>query len=332
MPTSRMPRSHHVQIAELAPELLELRGEVVTGLEQTPKTLPCRLLYDQTGAELFERICSLPEYYPTRTEIGILRDNMGGIHEAIGPSARIVEFGSGSAVKTRLLLDGLGASEYVPIDIARAQLQTAAEDIARAYPSLHVLPVCADYTKALSLPPARADVERTVIFFPGSTIGNFEPLAAQRFLAAAARTAGPGGGLLIGVDLEKDVARLEPAYNDARGVTAEFNLNILTRLNRELGCDFDTANFQHRAIYNTEKHRIEMHLVSNRDQTVTIPATANKPSRTIHFSAGESIVTEHSYKYSIQSFSMIGQAAGWKIGRVWTDADQLFALFWFVKN
>jgi len=295
-----------------------LTAEILHGLLGTPKTLPPKLFYDATGAALFERICTLDEYYLTRTELSILERHVGEIAALAGPRAALVEYGSGAGVKVRLLLDAMASpAAYVPIDISREQLASVAEELRAAYPTVPVLPVCADYTAPLTLPdlPQRA---RRVAFFPGSTIGNFHPPEAAVFLRRMRRTLGHDGLLVMGVDRRKDAAVLNAAYDDRDGVTAAFNLNLLVRLNREFGADFDLATFRHRAFFNDEASRVEMHLVSTVEQTVHVAGTA------LHFDAGESIWTECSYKYDRERLDALATAAGFAVTRLWTDADDRF--------
>lgn len=295
------------------------RRDALAGLRQRQKTLPCKYLYDAEGSALFDAITGLDAYYPTRAEIEILETHGGEMAAAIGPHARIVEYGSGSSTKTTLLLDQLDApAAYVPIDISEGHLMDAAERLRLRYPDLHVAPVHADYTAPFRLPdtPGR----RTVVFFPGSTIGNFEPGEAQQFLTDMARVAGPGGGLLVGVDLRKEAAVLERAYDDEEGVTARFNLNLLARMNRELDATFDLAQFEHRAVWIEQLGRVEMHLVSRMDQTVEVAG------QSISFLAGETIHTENSYKYTPQGFTQLAAAAGFDARRCWTDREGRFSL------
>jgi len=273
------------------------RQDVLLGLAQPKKTLPCKYLYDEQGAQLFEAICQLHEYYPTRTEVGILKKHIQEIAALLGPGANLIELGSGSATKTRLLLDHLDRpASYVPVDVARTQLLECSSRLAQRYPALEVQPVCADYTRDFTRPDSPPCSERTIFFFPGSTVGNFEPHEAASFLARIAKLCGPNGGLIIGVDLKKSPRVLNAAYNDARGVTAQFNLNLLARANRELDASFALAQFQHRAFYNETAGRIEMHLVSWLRQTARIDG------QEFAFDEGESIRTEHSYKYSVDEF------------------------------
>ena len=297
--------------------------EVLAGLRSSPKTLPCKYFYDQRGAALFVEICELEEYYPTRTETAILERRAGEIAAAVGPRCLVIELGSGEARKTEILLEALSDPVgYVPVDISGEQLARTAQRIGRGFPELAVQPVAADYTAAWSLPelPATGRSERRLAFFPGSTIGNFSNDEATAFLARLRRVLGDGGALLIGADLQKDRQVLERAYNDARGVTAAFNLNLLARINRELGADFALEAFEHRAIYNQEAGRIEMYLESLRAQTVDIGGHA------IELAAGEWICTEHSHKYSPKGFRDLAEAAGFSVEQVWTDDGGLFSV------
>ena len=297
-----------------------MEREVLEGLQREPKQLPPKYFYDEAGAALFERICTLPEYYPTRTELGILHAHAADMAGWIGPHARIIEFGSGSGDKTRVLLEHLrDPAEYIPIDIATSQLATLARTLARvpALEGLRITPISADYTRPIQLPTTD---NRSIVFFPGSTIGNFEPDAAIEFLHNAADLVGSKGGLLIGVDLRKDKATLESAYNDAAGVTAAFNLNMLTHINRISDADFDVTRFRHRALYDEGAGRIEMYLDSTADQVVTVGGAP------IHFKAGESILTEYSYKYDIAGFQELAAKAGFTPAAVWTDSRAMFSV------
>ena len=296
-------------------------AEAVAGLSQPQKMLPCKFLYDEDGSRLFNEICELEEYYPTRTENQILRDNIGEIAGLIGSECRLVEFGSGSSNKTRHLLAHLrDISAYIPIDISGPQLFESAVQLAREFPGLEVNPLEADYEELLELPDTKRKPRRTVAFFPGSTIGNFDPDSAVAFLRKIAFLCGNDGGLLIGVDRKKSKRILEPAYNDRKGVTAAFNLGILARANRELGADFDLSAFRHRAPYNETHGRIEMHLVSERAQTVHLD------SHEFKFDEGEYITTEHSYKYSLPGFAGLALRAGFELMRNWEDRDRLFSV------
>lgn len=297
------------------------RADVLRGLLATPKTLPCQYFYDDEGSRLFEAICDLDEYYLTRSEIEILRRHGDEIAACFGSGCRIVEYGSGSSKKTRLVLERLrDPVAYVSVDISRDVLVRAAHGIAQRWPRLEVLPVAADYTRPFRLPATRGLPQRTVVFFPGSTIGNFHAADAQELLAGMAKVAGPDGGVIVGMDLEKDPQILERAYDDARGVTAAFNKNLLRRINEELGADFDLDAFRHWARWNPEYKRIEMHLVSNRAQRVHIDDTP------VVFAAGETIHTESSYKYSAARFAAIAAAAGLTPQRMWTDARGWFGV------
>jgi dimethylhistidine N-methyltransferase len=295
-----------------------LRDEVLRGLRGSPKTLPPKLFYDATGAELFERITTLPEYYLTRTELAILREHVDEIAELAGPRCALVEYGSGAGVKVRLLLDALDApAAYVPIDISHEQLARVSGELAAEYPAVSVRPLCADYTATLQLPPLPTDARR-LAFFPGSTIGNFHPAEAAAFLRRIRRTVGPDGALVLGVDRRKDARALDAAYDDAAGITAAFNLNMLTRLNRELGADFDLARWQHRACFDAEASRVEMHLLSLEHQLVHVGG------ETVSFRHGETIWTESSYKYDEERLEELVTAAGFTISHLWSDRDDRF--------
>jgi L-histidine Nalpha-methyltransferase len=306
-----------------------LLHDALAGLAARPKTLPPKHFYDAVGARLFERICELEEYYPTRTEVGILKRHIDEIVTALGPGCRLVEFGSGSGLKTQILLRHLRQpSAYVPVDISRAQLLSFAESVRRRHPSLDVRPVCADYTRAWSLPPAPRSARRTVAFFPGSTIGNLEKPDAEQFLRRARTLCGSNGGLLVGVDLKKDRSVVERAYNDAAGVTAAFNLNLLHRLNRECDADFDVDAFAHYAPYDEANGRIEMRLVSRVAQEVGIGRGAHgEPLLRACFAAGEYIVTEYSHKYAPAEFAVLAGRSGWRVDDFWTDDLGWFGVF-----
>ncbi|MEX0774309.1 MAG: L-histidine N(alpha)-methyltransferase [Phycisphaeraceae bacterium] len=298
-----------------------VRQLLMQGLTAKPKTLPCALFYDKVGSRLFEQICELDEYYPTRTEIGIYRRYMGRITDRLGPRCAVIEYGSGAGVKSRMLLDALDEPvAYVPIEISPQALIESCAELVMAYPQLEVLPVCADYTQPLDLPRPRESPDRWAIFFPGSTIGNFHPAQAAAFLRRSAQLVDHQGVMVIGVDVPKDPAVLEAAYNDRQGVTAAFNLNLLRRANHQAGADFDLSAFRHRAVYNADHHRIEMHLISRRAQTV------HMGGRTIHFAPGESILTECSYKYSPAQFASVAQRADWRPREVWTDDRGWFSV------
>jgi dimethylhistidine N-methyltransferase len=295
-----------------------IRGDVLRGLLSVPKTLPPKLFYDETGARLFERICTLDEYYLTRAELDILRRRADEIASLAGPNCALVEYGSGAGVKVRLLLDALERpAAYVPIDISPEQLAHVASELAAAYPGIPVHATYADYTQPVRLTSLPAGARR-LAFFPGSTIGNFHPAEAAAFLRRVRWTVGSDGALVMGVDRRKDPRMLHAAYNDAAGVTAAFNLNLLTRINRELGADFDLARFRHRAVFNNAASRIEMHIVSGERHVVHVG------DETIAFARGETIWTECSYKYDRQRLEALVSAAGFEIGRLWTDASGRF--------
>jgi dimethylhistidine N-methyltransferase len=294
--------------------------DIVAGLTARPKHLSPKYFYDQAGAKLFEDIIALPEYYPTRCELDILRTRAAELARFFPTGSALIEFGSGSSRKVRLLLKAAPTiASYAPVDISSQMLIQEAEELARDHPGLKVLPHEADFTQPFELPPALAGMPRTG-FFPGSTIGNFEPHQACSFLRNAGEMLGRGAHLIIGVDLVKDAAVLHAAYNDAAGVTAAFNLNLLARINRELGGDFDLQKFSHHAFYNSERHRIEMHLASKMRQKVRVAG------RTIEFRAGETIHTENSYKYTLESFTALARGSGWSPVAVWTDAGRNFSV------
>jgi dimethylhistidine N-methyltransferase len=297
----------------------EFLKDVLNGLSKAQKKLEPKYFYDAHGSALFDQICTLEEYYPTRTELGLLSDQANEIADLI-EGQHLIEFGSGSSVKIRILLDATEQlASYVPVDISREHLLGAAEAIASDYPDLNVLPVCADFTQAFDLPSAVASGERAG-FFPGSTIGNFSKDQAKQFLTMAATMLGTGGGLVIGVDLKKDPDVLRAAYNDRQGVTAAFNLNLLTRINRELNGTFDLDAFKHDARYVESEGRVEMHLVSLTDQVVSVNGYSFK------FAKDETIHTENSHKYNIDEFHDIGRETGFSADRTWTDADNLFSI------
>lgn len=296
--------------------------ELLAGLKSRPRSISPKFFYDAAGSQLFDAICELPEYYPTRTELSILTRHAGEIAQQIGPDAEIIEFGAGSLRKVRLLLDALKTPRrFVPIDISGEHLEQAAQGLRADYAGLDVQPLVADYTRAFSLPPKPEGSGMRVGFFPGSTLGNFSPAEALSFLQSAARVL-RGGGLLLGVDLVKDPARLHAAYNDAQGITARFNLNLLARANAELGADFDLAGFAHTAFYNAPHQRIEMHLVSRTAQTV------NLLGETLHFAEAETIHTENSHKFTVEGLRTLAARAGFGIGPVWTDPERLFSVHW----
>jgi dimethylhistidine N-methyltransferase len=318
---------NRVSLHDLAPATSAARDEVIRGLRSPQKELPCKLFYDEIGSQLFEQICGLDEYYPTRSELRIMRASAAQMAARIGPECVLIEYGSGSSTKTPLLLDQLERPvAYMPIDISREVLEESADAIAARYPDLEVIPICADYTRGVQLPTTRKAPGRRVAYYPGSTLGNFVPEDAKRFLRNIGEVCGPGGGLLLGVDLKKDPLMLHRAYNDALGITAAFNLNILTRLNRELGANFVVGRFRHYAFYNPVFARVEMHLVSLAPQIVRIGEFA------ISFARGESIWTEASYKYNQDEFASLAAASGWRVDQMWTDDRNLFSVEYLVRD
>ncbi|WP_048440087.1 L-histidine N(alpha)-methyltransferase [Caenimonas sp. SL110] len=296
--------------------------DIEAALSHTPRVISPKYFYDAQGSQLFDAICDLPEYYPTRTELGILADHAPEIASHMGPRAEIVEFGAGSLRKVRLLLDAMEQpARFMPIDISGEHLAQSALDLQRDFPGLDVQPVIADYTQRLLLPAPLAGAGQRVGFFPGSTIGNFTPSEALHFLQVAGQVL-RGGALLLGADLVKDPAVLHAAYNDSQGVTAAFNRNLLARANRELGCDFDLDAFDHSAFYNAPLRRIEMHLVSRRRQEVSLGR------QRFAFDEGEAWHTENSYKFTIDGLRELAERAGFRAGAVWTDENRLFSVHW----
>jgi L-histidine Nalpha-methyltransferase len=309
-PTSRALRS------DLSPG-----DDVLAGLRAPRKHLPCRLLYDARGAELFEQICTLDEYYPYRSELALLDHHLPAIATAIGPAARVIEPGSGAGRKTRMLLAALNhPSIYIPIDVSAEQLADTARILRAEFAGLEVLPITADYTTAFQLPATRA-TGRTLVFFPGSTIGNFEPDEARAFLARFATLAGPGAALVLGTDSNRDADQLLRAYDDAPGVTAAFDLNVLAHLNRSHAATFDLGAFLHRAVWDAPRSRVEMHLVSRRRQRVEVAG------ETICFERGEPIVTEHCYKHSPDTITALLADAGWHVRQIFPDPDSRMRLW-----
>jgi len=300
----------------------DFERELVAALSARPRSISPKFFYDTAGSRLFDRICDLPEYYPTRTEFGLLADHGPEMASHFADGADLVEFGAGSLTKVRLLLDAWERpGRFIPVDISAEHLHQSAAPLRAEYPGLEVLPIAADFTRPLSLPAA----ERRVGFFPGSSIGNLGPVAAVRFLRQAAQCL-PSGGLLVGVDLVKDPATLHRAYNDAAGVTAAFNRNLLVRANRELGADFDVAAFDHYAFYDPLQQRVEMHLVSRRTQTVTVA------DQCFEFAEGESLHTENSHKYTVEGFRQMARRAGFTPGPVWVDDARLFSVHWLATG
>ena len=313
-----------VPVLDLEPGKSEFLTEVMAGLSSRPRTLPCKFFYDKPGAELFQKICELPEYYITRTELQILQDYGADMATHLGPGIELIGLGTGAGTKTRILLERLkDPAVYVPVDISSGQLNQSTTLFRQLFPGLEILAVCADYLQPFRLPSPTHRATRKVVYFPGSTIGNFEPGAALAFLHRIAALCQAGGGLLIGVDLQKDHQVLERAYNDSQGITANFNLNLLIRANRELHADFDVSAWKHRAIYDPVTGRIEMHLVSQREQSVHID------DRPFDFEAGEKIITEYSYKHTPEGFATLARAAGFELDKIWTDDRNLFGVFYF---
>jgi dimethylhistidine N-methyltransferase len=315
-----------VILRDYHPRVDEMADEVLAGLNERQKTLPCKYFYDAQGSLLFDAICGLPEYYLTRTELGIMQTHLDAMAAALGPRVMLVEPGSGSSVKTRLLLEHLTEPvAYVPVDISREHLVNAADRLNRQYPLREVLPVCADFNRAFEVPAPARLAARTAVYFPGSTLGNFAPPEAAALLRHMRQLAGTGGALLVGIDLRKDKALLERAYDDAAGVTARFNLNLLARINRELDADFDLSRFHHRALFNERESCIEMHLVSTARQTVRVAGER------FEFRAGEYILSERSYKHTPERFAALATRAGLKIEKQWTDDRQYFCVAYLMS-
>lgn len=308
-----------IRFYDYHPEPADIRAEVLEGLSRPQKRIPPKFFYDARGSRLFDAICELPEYYPTRTEIAILRTHGAEMASALGRNALLIELGSGSSLKIRVLLDALRPAIYMPVDISKEHLLRSARALAGAFPSLEIHAACADYSIPFEL-PLHDHAHPRAALFSGSSVGNFDPADARRFLARVGGMLGPGGRLLIGVDLRKDPVRLRAAYNDAQGVTAAFNLNLLRRVNSELGADFNLDCFRHDAFFNDAESRIEMHLVSTTDQYV------NVHGRRFAFAEGESIHTENSYKYSVDGFRTLARAAGFDTEQVWVDDQALFSV------
>lgn len=309
------------------PPVDDLLGIVQRGLRARPKRLPSWLFYDERGSELFEQICEQPEYYLTRAEIALMQTHAGDIADVLGEDVRLVEYGSGNAIKTRMLLEHLHAPvSYVPVEISSEPLRNSTQALNDRFPSVPVQALHADFTRPLRLPiPPRAP-RRTVIYFPGSTIGNFDARDAADLLRKMRGEMGDNGGILIGADLKKDTATIEAAYNDKAGVTAEFTLNMLVRLNREIGSDFDLSGFRHRAHYNAMAGRIETFIVSTRDQKVRVG------KQQVGFAAEEAMQVEYSCKYSPEDFAALAGKAGLSIAHEWTDPDGLFAVYYLVRT
>ena len=311
--------SEIIRFHDLHPTEADFRREVLTGLRERPRRIAPKFFYDERGSKLFDAITEAPEYYVTRTESEILQQRADEIARTVGSGGLLLEPGGGSCAKVRILLEGLEPCAYVPMDISRNHLRMAAEEVAADFPWLEVHAAHTDFTRRMEVPPTAPDGPR-VAFFPGSSIGNFDPEHAVDFIAAVADLVGPGGHFLIGVDLRKEKALLEAAYDDAQGVTAAFNLNLLERINRELGGDFDLQYWRHRAVYNEAEGRVEMHLVSARNQRVRIE------DEVFDFDADETIHTENSYKYGLDEFEGLARRAGMETVGVWTDQRGLFSV------
>jgi dimethylhistidine N-methyltransferase len=314
-------------ILNVGPASEQFRSDVLRGLRRRHKTLPCKYFYDAAGSRLFDAICGLPEYYPTRTELAILRAHADDMAQWLGPKVALIEYGSGSSVKTRLVLEALDhPAAYLPVDISGEHLHSAARQLAIDYPQLIVRPVCADFTRPIQLPDELPSGVRRIVYFPGSTIGNFSPRMAVKLLRGMARLAGLDGGVLLGADLKKSPRVLEAAYDDAAGVTAQFNLNLLARINRELGGNFDLKSFRHHALYQPRFGRIEMHLISTRQQRVRIAGEL------FEFAEGESIHTENSYKYTIAGLTRMAKRAGLRPRATWSDPRRWFSVLLLSAN
>lgn len=307
------------ELHDLKPAVADFRREVLAGLAATPRRLAPKFFYDAEGSRLFDAITRQPEYYPTRTEIGLLRAHGPEIAERLGRQAALIELGSGSDIKIRSLLDVLRPAEYLPLDISLSHLRASATGIARDYPQIRVRATCVDYTRAFALPPIAPEAHR-VVFYPGSSVGNFEPADVRDLLRWVAGMVGPGGRLLIGVDLKKGAARLNAAYNDAAGVTAAFNRNVLVRMATELGAQLTVEDFAHHAFYNDALGRIEMHLRAQRATRIEIAG------QVFDFAEGEGIHTENSYKYSTEEFGALAATVGFVTEQVWCDAERLFSV------
>lgn len=313
------------QVEDQSPEMQQELRDLLYGLEQSPKWISSMYFYDEYGSKLFDRITALPEYYLTRTELAIMQDRSDPIAYAIGKKALIIEPGSGNGQKIRILLEALhDPVAYVPVEIAREHLARSAESLAKMFPNIEILPVWADFTRPFEVPEPTRPSQRKIIYFPGSTIGNFEPQDARKLLRNMAGLVGTGGGALIGVDLVKDPKIIEAAYNDKSGVTARFNLNMLSHLNRRFAANFDLSNFEHKAFFNSCLSRIEMHLISQRNQTVRIAG------RKISFRRGEPVYTESSYKYTDKQFRELARSGGFRLVQSWKDAREMFSVRYLV--
>lgn len=316
-----MTQSPVVTILDLCPPADDFLDDVIKGFSAHPRAISPKYFYDARGSELFERICGLPEYYPTRTEVALMHEHADAMAQAAGAGSLLIEYGCGACVKTEILIEAVQPAAYVPVEISSAALRSSVERLAVLFPGMPMVAVCADYMRPLDIPElARYDGARRLVYFPGSTIGNLTPEEAAVFLRHARALAGAGGAMLVGVDMKKDPAVLHAAYNDAQGITAAFNLNLLHRINRELGGNFDVEQFRHVAFYNDARGRIEMHLESCVEQTVTLGG------RDFRFAAGERIHTENSCKYSVDEFRALAQLAGFVPRQVWVDARGLFSV------
>jgi len=309
----------NVVVSDLNPRVRDKRSEILDGLSQAQKRIDPKYFYDARGSALFERITGLPEYYPTRTERGILASNAGEMADSCGQNCVLIEPGSGSSEKVRLLLDAVKPSAYVPMDISADFLEQSAIQLAEEYPWLKVHAVCADFANLEKMPEALPE-GRFVVFYPGSTLGNMRPGEAVAFLQRLGGWLNRDGGILIGIDLHKSTRTLEAAYNDGQGVTAQFNLNVLNHINTLTNADFDPGCFSHHAFYNEEKQRVEMHLVSQRDQVVNLGGTR------IGIGCGETIHTENSYKYTPEGFRELAENAGFEIRSSWYDEQEFFGV------
>lgn len=315
-------KKNTIQFYDYHPAQADLLDEVIEGMTSSPRSIAPKFFYDEKGSQLFDAICETSEYYPTRTEIKILEQNIDEIAEHVGEDCLLIEPGSGSSQKVRVMLDAVNPKAYMPLDISKDYLKLAAEDVASEYPWLEVHAACVDYTSPFPLPPCH-EKARKVAFFPGSSIGNFDPAHAVDFLTNLAQMLEADGGLLIGVDLKKNKDVLHAAYNDNDGVTAAFNENLLTRISDELDATFDLKKFHHHAFYNEHLGRIEMHLVSDETHTVSIG------NHDFEFTKNETIHTESSYKYTIDEFQILAKKAGFNPINVWTDPDNLFSVHYF---
>lgn len=319
-----MTHSLQAALGEVDREFLR---DVLAGLSREPKQLECKYFYDERGSRLFERITELPEYYLTRVEQTIMETHIEEMVAQIGPGVMLVEFGSGSSTKTRILLDQLeDAVAYVPLDISQEHLLKTADTLRGLYPDLEIIPLVADFTRKFELPESVSPRTHAAVYFPGSTIGNFTPDEVRETLASIAEILGPQGGLLIGIDLQKAPAVIEAAYNDSQGVTEEFNLNLLRRINRELGANFEIERFRHKAVYDEVEGRVEVFIVSRERQTVMISGSE------FEFGAGEHILTEYSHKYTIEGFSSLAMEAGFSLHKSWTDHKGMFAVLHLVAR